>query len=576
MDPLSIIAGVAGIATAGVQLANVLFDTIDTYRNAPKEITSIARGIQDLSIVLDQLIGILEDGWEIHTRRLRKSISSAVRQIGNVHVEVWELIERGGSGFGRVKWAFRKTKMKDLMSKIEAQKGTIQLVSTTLLLAMQQTKIKKSNERERRRAEKQTRARLRRQAEGLVKAAHESLLDLSQASTLGDSEGPSTPRPKIEDGQKGGNPETRRIKDSPATYPVVRVSNEDGDLSEGDIQLQSRRDAEDTALWVYNIVFAQTAQTEDFKKQSKLQPNDHNALVLHNPHGSDVVLARRPMAAQVVDDLLYDWTRLGWRDIEETSEQVPSNPYQQQSQSSQSQPKDRHSTLDPDYHRSRSTRRHSGGSSDHSRSRSRAGDKSDRPKSLGLAESVIGGLVGNQLLRNRKDAMKREDQAEDGRRSAARDRSRPRETRPRAHSDVGPERDKDSFQATVEDGSDDSVTRKSRERRRKAYPDSHHYGRSTRSNDAKGNVSSDAQSSSGHDRYEPSPRRSNDGGSEDAAKNRKDAEEVFHKRGKVPERDEHESNAIQAAVAEAVVRILSKRWELNPDALLRTGIKNSP
>jgi hypothetical protein len=47
MDPLSIIGSVAGVATAGGSLVSVLFETVETYRSAPKEIGTIARGIQE-------------------------------------------------------------------------------------------------------------------------------------------------------------------------------------------------------------------------------------------------------------------------------------------------------------------------------------------------------------------------------------------------------------------------------------------------------------------------------------------------------------------------------------------------
>ena len=53
MDPLSILGSVTGVATASVSLVTVLFGTLDTYPNALKEISTIARGIQDLSFVLD-------------------------------------------------------------------------------------------------------------------------------------------------------------------------------------------------------------------------------------------------------------------------------------------------------------------------------------------------------------------------------------------------------------------------------------------------------------------------------------------------------------------------------------------
>ncbi|KAJ3549091.1 hypothetical protein NM208_g683 [Fusarium decemcellulare] len=330
-DPLSIIAGVAGVATAGVSLVGALYDTIDTYRNAPKEIRSMARGIQDLSLVLDQLKEVLIDGRELHTRRLLRSIALAIRHIENVHEDVWDIIERGNSGFARVKWAFRKTKIKDLTSKIEAHKGTLQLVCTTLLLAIQQKRVAKcrAKEEDRRTAEKHARARFRRQAENLVKAAHESLVDLAQCS-ITDNAQDSPPRlaetthaPQSQHPPRAPSPSVR--EQASTSTSIIHIQDEDQDSSTSDIEIPSRRNPDEMALWVYNMVFSRTANKAAQDNNPDLQPDDSNALVLRDPHGSDIVVAERPAAAQVVDDLLYDWTHLNWHDIKETSEIMPLN-----------------------------------------------------------------------------------------------------------------------------------------------------------------------------------------------------------------------------------------------------------
>ncbi|KAI8653162.1 Helo-like-N domain-containing protein [Fusarium keratoplasticum] len=320
MDPLSIIAGVAGIATAGVSLVEVLFDTIDSYQNAPKDIVSIARGVQDLSIILDQLKQVLIDGRNMHTRWLLKSVASAIRQIEYVHAEVWELIPRGGSGFERVKWTFRKGKVRDLLNKIETQKSTVQLVCTTLLLAIQQKKVTKhSRRRPGNDSEKYARSRLRRQAENLVKTAHESLLNLTQSSDQEAIEGSST---DTSQSQRQQEPQTPLIDGSPTT-PTIRVSGPEQDFPDDNEDLSSQKTPDETALWVYDMVFSPTAERKAHEGDAGPRPDGSNALILRNSQGTDIVLAsKRPMAAEVVDDLLYDWTHLSWHDIKETSETV--------------------------------------------------------------------------------------------------------------------------------------------------------------------------------------------------------------------------------------------------------------
>ena len=320
MDPLSIIAGVTGIAAAGAQLANALFDMISTYRNAPIEITSIARGIQDLSVVLDRLIDVLEDGQKLHTQLLRQSVASAVGQIDDVHVEVWDFIDRGESGFGRIKWAIRKNKIKDLMSKIEAHKSTIQLVCTTLLLAVQQTKISESKTSG---PVKQRRARLRCQAEGLVKAAAETLLDLSEANFPEAAKESQSDLGALADEQ---SLESRSTEES-STKQFAKLSFGKGKhFPASDEELKNGRDLKETALWLYQTVFARTAERDAQEQAPQPALDENNVLMVEHIRGADMRISRKHVASRVVDDLLFDWTDLGWHSIEEMSKNISSGP----------------------------------------------------------------------------------------------------------------------------------------------------------------------------------------------------------------------------------------------------------
>lgn len=66
MDPLSIIAGVAGISQAGASLSVAIFRMISAAKSAPKEVSDIARGVSDLSMILRELRRVLRDGRHIY------------------------------------------------------------------------------------------------------------------------------------------------------------------------------------------------------------------------------------------------------------------------------------------------------------------------------------------------------------------------------------------------------------------------------------------------------------------------------------------------------------------------------
>ena len=142
MDPLSLTASIVGVGSAGISLSSALFDLISAYRGAPRDMAEIARNISDLSMVLDALTGVLKQGKKLYRRKLLKSVDSAVGRIEDIHEEIWDLVDDGGSSLARLKWVFRGAKTAKLLLKIEAQKSMLQIVIATLHLALEQRRMK--------------------------------------------------------------------------------------------------------------------------------------------------------------------------------------------------------------------------------------------------------------------------------------------------------------------------------------------------------------------------------------------------------------------------------------------------
>ncbi|KAF6783595.1 hypothetical protein CSOJ01_15882 [Colletotrichum sojae] len=88
MDPLSIIASIAGVAQAGVSLSKAIYNLISTTQGAPKEIADIARGISELSVFLREVRRILKDGIKLFRRTLLRNLASAMKRIGAIHREI--------------------------------------------------------------------------------------------------------------------------------------------------------------------------------------------------------------------------------------------------------------------------------------------------------------------------------------------------------------------------------------------------------------------------------------------------------------------------------------------------------
>ncbi|RYP66303.1 hypothetical protein DL771_007885 [Monosporascus sp. 5C6A] len=337
---------VAGVASAGASLSTALFDIIAAYRDAPRDIAEMARGVSDLSLVLDHLIDVIREGEKIYRRKLLWSVDSAIQRIDDVHEEIWHLVDAGNGSLARMRWVFRRSKTSQLLFKIEAHKSTLQIVTTTLLLAVEQRKISKlvkvipyrsiqeltcRNLRSSEQAIREekpfrgTRRRLRRQAENLVQSAHQSLRDLTKNSEPHGPENPGgapnrqqiAPPKRLEDRtrDKGSVPDT--------SSDLSRTPTRGRDARNDQVQ-QYKPPSDDTALWLYRQVFS---SSDDAKPDEASGPtaNDSNAIVLRDTQAMNLVASRRAKYAQVVDDLLWDWTGLSEREIEETSKDDSSN-----------------------------------------------------------------------------------------------------------------------------------------------------------------------------------------------------------------------------------------------------------
>lgn len=134
MDPVSIIASIAGIATAGVQLSNTLFHLTRTYRNAPKEVRSMAIEMSGLTVTLEHLRDILTTGHAYtkplffeHVKNVIKNIQSTQQEIQNLAKSVDDQLL-----FARLKWY----KSKRLLSDIDKHKVTLTLQITILSAAV--------------------------------------------------------------------------------------------------------------------------------------------------------------------------------------------------------------------------------------------------------------------------------------------------------------------------------------------------------------------------------------------------------------------------------------------------------
>lgn len=149
-DPLSIIAGVVGIATAAVQSSKTLIDLMKTIRGAPAEVTAISRDVYAFaSIVLtvsatveqDVLRGFLSDDGSIVSiiGNLRLPLSNCQAVLEELIAKLQKgsrlsLMNNGSrSAFMNITWVmFTKNEVKELRGRLENAKSTLDVALSAI------------------------------------------------------------------------------------------------------------------------------------------------------------------------------------------------------------------------------------------------------------------------------------------------------------------------------------------------------------------------------------------------------------------------------------------------------------
>jgi hypothetical protein len=329
MDPLSVIASVAGISTAGISLSRAVYDLVSSVRNAPREVSAIAKGLSDLSYILRELRRVLKDGKDVYRRKLIRRVATAVKRVGRVQREIQSLLE-GSGGLARLKWFFRKSKTMELLYAIESHKTGISMILHIMTLAIQLKQLSRYGkgfesvvmlytkiERDRKSDDDgdndaQIEADLaRRQAENMVQMSYHSLRELTSED--------------LNDGTRESNYE----------------NEEDDASSDQQVQVRSNR-SHDDATWLYGLVFSATVEARkesgqeekdedpvyneesshiprDDRSASNTSPPASQSLILHPTSTMQELQAltqEPPLSTPVVNELLSELTTLTEDEIE--------------------------------------------------------------------------------------------------------------------------------------------------------------------------------------------------------------------------------------------------------------------
>ncbi|RYO72156.1 hypothetical protein AA0113_g1472 [Alternaria arborescens] len=191
-EPLSILASIAGVATAGVAISKMIYEIAHTVKHAPKEVSEMAGELSLLASVLRYLRSALAEYIDVCKSRLIKDIRGTVSKIHGLHRQIKDLTKNSTSSFYRVELLFKSPKTKNLLAQIEGFKNSVSVMLTTVQLAAAKKQLKISKEL----ASKTDVGEIRQLLENLLFANQDSIKRIRREQTLGIDQTPA-PRPDV-------------------------------------------------------------------------------------------------------------------------------------------------------------------------------------------------------------------------------------------------------------------------------------------------------------------------------------------------------------------------------------------
>ncbi|KAF5592385.1 hypothetical protein FPCIR_5706 [Fusarium pseudocircinatum] len=297
MDPLSIIASIAGIATAGTSLSKAIYHFISSTRGASRETADIARNISDLSCILSELRRVLQESAYLCSRKLLRRIKSATRRISAIHDDIYGLMD-SIRGFQTFRWSLKRSEVQYKLTLIESHKTAIQLMLNILILAAttrkeaqsQVTQSASASEGKQKNPESEIHL-LRQQSENLAYAASQCMVDLSD----------------------NGGFETSQS----SRQPKSNSDSENDDIT-GQVQVHGHGSSDGTGRWLFELIFENSSnhrevsetQEQDSGKGCEGPAFDRTALVVRTPAELQISIYEPGAGQLLVERLLADWTCL--------------------------------------------------------------------------------------------------------------------------------------------------------------------------------------------------------------------------------------------------------------------------
>lgn len=128
LSVVGILANLAAVGAAGVQISKSLYKISKRLINAPKEIAEVAWEITSLSDMVEVLGDVLKNAEKLLKPQLLQNAKDILTRFEEIQKDIKDIIKRGAHGFERLRLAFGWTTLSQLLGKLNALKSSLSLI----------------------------------------------------------------------------------------------------------------------------------------------------------------------------------------------------------------------------------------------------------------------------------------------------------------------------------------------------------------------------------------------------------------------------------------------------------------
>jgi hypothetical protein len=176
-DPLSVLAGIAGVAAVGVQLSLSLYEISNRLINAPKEVAEVASELSSLASILELLGTTLDSSKRMIKKEMEDTARETVARFEVLQKDIVEIITKA-SHIRHLRWLFTSSRVRELMVKVHTVKSSLQLLLSIIQLAIVVKSGNKKRKKHHQANHKDLESYHRRLAESFAEATRQTIKEL--------------------------------------------------------------------------------------------------------------------------------------------------------------------------------------------------------------------------------------------------------------------------------------------------------------------------------------------------------------------------------------------------------------